>query len=128
MHFVSEGHYQQIISSTWILSNASLQDHLLYFSLAYTWFWEDRGWRKLFWKVGFFNSDSFARAKYFWNIYWQHNIDDITELIPELLSCLIPQLNMLWCQQPHGQEDCQSHVALKKTSHDPRDATFNIDF
>lgn len=41
MHFVSEGHYQQMIPSTLILSSVPLQDYL-YFPLIYTRVWGDR--------------------------------------------------------------------------------------
>lgn len=47
---------------------------------------------------------SFSRTEYFQNIYWQQDIDDITEVIPALLSCLIPQLNTVPMSTALSQE------------------------
>jgi hypothetical protein len=87
-------HDKQLDLSVWILRNASLQRWLLCDSLVYrARLFGGRSWEELFWKTDFSHSDSISRAEYFQNIYWQHNLDDITEAIPTLLSCWTPQLN-----------------------------------
>ncbi|XP_032323222.1 uncharacterized protein LOC116659575 [Camelus ferus] len=67
---------------------------------------------------------SFSGAEYFQNVYWQHNIDDITEVIPALLSCLMPQLNTALMSAASRRDGCQGRAGLQDSP--PREGPFSL--